>query len=324
MSGETGFFIMKNSKVIVTGGAGFIGSNLAEELARRGHQVVIIDDLSTGNPDNIQPVLQAGQVDFIEGSITDLSLMQEAFSGAEYVFHQAALPSVPRSIKEPEITNRVNITGTLSVLIAARDNAVKKFVYASSSSVYGDTPTLPKTEDMPPNPLSPYAATKLAGEYYCQVFTRIYGLKTVCLRYFNVYGPQQDSNSAYAAVIPLFIHAVLAGKSPVIFGDGEQTRDFTYVKDVVEANIQAAESQVTGIFNLGNSQKVTINELTNLIINITKKKNIKPVYEGPRPGDIVHSLADTTRAKAFGYNPRYNLEQGLKETIAFFNRAAAG
>jgi UDP-glucose 4-epimerase len=324
LSGETGIFIMNNSKVIVTGGAGFIGSNLAEELARQGHQVVIIDDLSTGNPDNIQSVLQSGQVDFIEGSITDLPLMQEAFSGADYVFHQAALPSVPRSIKEPEITNMVNITGMLNILIAARDNAVKKVVYASSSSVYGDTPALPKTEDMPPNPLSPYAVTKLTGEYYCQVFTRIYGLKTVCLRYFNVYGPRQDFNSAYAAVIPLFIYAVLAGKSPVIFGDGEQTRDFTYVKDVVEANIRAAESQVTGIFNLGNSQRVTINELTNLIIKIAKKNNIKPVYKDPRPGDIVHSLADTTRARAFGYNPRYDLEQGLKETIAFFNRAAAG
>jgi UDP-glucose 4-epimerase len=197
-------------------------------------------------------------------------------------------------------------------------------VYASSSSVYGDTPTLPKTEDMTPNPLSPYAVAKLAAEYYCQVFNNIYGLGTVCLRYFNVYGSRQDPNSPYAAVIPLFFQNALEGKSPIIFGDGEQTRDFTYVKDVVEANIQAAESQVTGIFNLGNSQRVTINELTNLIIKIAKKNNIKPIYEDPRPGDIVHSLADTTRAKTFGYNPRYDLEQGLKETIAFFNRAATG
>jgi UDP-glucose 4-epimerase len=311
---------MKKSKVIVTGGAGFIGSNLAEELARKGHQVTIIDNLSTGNRGNIQSVLQAGQVDFIEGSIADLPLMQKAFSGADYVFHQAALPSVPRSIEDPGTTDSVNITGTLNVLIAARDNAVKKLVYASSSSVYGDTPTLPKTEDMFPNPLSPYAVTKVAGEYYCQVFTRIYDLKTVCLRYFNVYGPRQDPNSAYAAVIPLFISSVLTGKSPIIFGDGEQTRDFTFVKDVVEANIQAVESKVTGVFNLGNSQRITINQLTKLIIDITKNNKVKPVYKDPRPGDIVHSLADTSKAKAFGYNPRYSLEQGLKETIESFNK----
>ena len=314
---------MKKKKVIVTGGAGFIGSNLAEELALRGHQVIIIDNLSTGNLENIQPVLPVGQVDYIEGSITNLPLMQKAFSGADYVFHQAALPSVPRSIEDPETTDSVNITGTLNVLIAARDNAVKKLVFASSSSVYGDTPTLPKTEDMPPNPLSPYAVTKITGEYYCQVFTRIYDLKTVCLRYFNVYGPRQDPKSAYAAVIPLFINAVLSGKSPVIFGDGEQTRDFTFVKDVVEANIQAAESEVTGVYNLGNSQRITISQLTKLIIDITKNNNVKPVYKDPRPGDIVHSLADTSKAKAFGYNPRYSLEQGLKETINSFNKGTA-
>ncbi len=313
---------MKKSKVIVTGGAGFIGSNLAEELAKLGHQVVIIDDLSTGNPENINPVLQAGQVEYIEGSITELPLLQKTLSGADYVFHQAAIPSVPRSIVDPENTNSVNITGTLNVLIAARDNAVKKLIFASSSSVYGDTPTLPKTEDMPPNPLSPYAVSKLTGEYYCQVFNSIFDLKTVCLRYFNVYGPRQDPNSAYAAVIPLFINTVLAGKSPVIFGDGEQTRDFTFVRDVVEANIQAAESEVTGIYNLGNTQSVTINQLTNLIIDITKNNNVKPVYKEPRPGDIVHSLADTSKAKAFGYNPRYSLEQGLKETINFYTKAA--
>ena len=313
---------MKKSKVVVTGGAGFIGSNLAEELAKQGHQVVIIDDLSTGNPENINPVLQAGQVEYIEGSITELPLLQKTLSGADYVFHQAAIPSVPRSIVDPENTNSVNITGTLNILIAARDNAVKKLVFASSSSVYGDTPTLPKTEDMPPNPLSPYAVSKLTGEYYCQVFTNIFDLKTVCLRYFNVYGPRQDPNSAYAAVIPLFINTVLAGNSPVIFGDGEQTRDFTFVRDVVEANIQAAESEVTGIYNLGNTQSVTINQLTNLIIDITKNNNIKPVYKEPRSGDIVHSLADTSKAKAFGYNPKYSLEQGLKETINFYTKAA--
>ena len=306
------------SKVVVTGGAGFIGSNLAEELVEQGNNVIIVDDLSTGKVSNINPILQNGKTDFINGNITSLPLLQEAFSGADYVFHQAAIPSVPRSVKDPEASNNANINGTLNVLIAARDNNVKKVVYASSSSVYGDTPTLPKTEDMVPNPLSPYAVTKLTGELYCQVFNDIYGLKTVCLRYFNVFGPRQDPHSAYAAVIPLFINLVLEGKSPVIFGDGEQTRDFSYVRDVVKANIQAAESQATGIYNLGSSQRITINELVNLILELAKKPDIKAVYQEPRPGDIVHSLSDISKAKAaFGYNPAYSFKQGLEETFNY-------
>ena len=306
------------SKVVVTGGSGFIGSNLAEELIKQGHYVVIIDNLSTGKESNINAIVQNRQADFINGSVTSLPLLQKAFSGVDYVFHQAAIPSVPRSVKDPKASNNANITGTLNVLIAARDNNVKKVVYASSSSVYGDTPTPPKTEDTAPNPLSPYAVTKLTGEHYCQVFNNIYDLKTVCLRYFNVFGPRQDPHSAYAAVIPLFISLVLSGKPPIIFGDGEQTRDFSYVRDVVKANIQAAESQATGIFNLGSSQRITINELVNLILDLANNRDIKPVYQEPRSGDIVHSLSDISKAKAaFGYNPEYSFKKGLEETFNY-------
>ena len=306
------------SKVVVTGGAGFIGSNLTDKLISRGYRVTIIDNLSTGKLSNLKTAIASGEAEFVGGSITNLALLRKTFSGAEYVFHQAALPSVPRSIKDPKKSHDINITGTLNVLIAARDSAVKKVVYASSSSVYGDTPTLPKVEDMSPNPLSPYAVTKLTGEYYCKVFNDIYDLKTVCLRYFNVYGPRQDPNSPYAAVIPLFLNSILAGKSPVIYGDGEQSRDFTFVGDVADANILAAESDATGIFNLGNSQRITINELVNRIIDFVGNKSVKPEYREPRPGDIVHSLADISKARAFGYNPKYNMEKGLKETLESF------
>jgi UDP-glucose 4-epimerase len=302
-------------KAIVTGGAGFIGSNLVDKLIDRNYRVVIVDNLSTGKMSNIRPALATGQAEFIKGSITNLPLLQKSFSGADYIFHQAALPSVPRSIQDPKTSHNTNSTGTLNVLIAARDNGVKKVVYASSSSVYGDTPTLPKTEDMIPNPLSPYAITKLTGEYYCKVFTSLYGLKTVCLRYFNVYGPRQDPDSPYAAVIPLFFRSVLDGIPPVIYGDGEQSRDFTFVNDVTEANIRAAQSDVTGIFNLGNSQRITINFLTDSIIRLAGKNGIKAVYKDPRPGDILHSLADFSKARSFGYDPAYDLQEGLKATL---------
>lgn len=305
------------SKVVITGGAGFIGSNLADKLIDGGYRVAIIDNLSTGSMSNIQPAIESGKAEFTRGSITNLALLRKVFSGAEYVFHQAALPSVPRSIKDPKKSHDVNITGTLNVLIAARDAGVKKVVYASSSSVYGDTPTLPKKEDMNPKPLSPYAVTKLTGEYYCDVFNNIYDLKTVCLRYFNVYGPRQDPDSPYAAVIPLFFQSAFAGESPVIFGDGEQSRDFTYVMDVAEANIQAAGSNATGVFNLGNSKRVTINELANRIIELVGNTAVKPVYRETRAGDILHSLADISKAQSFGYNPKFNLEEGLKETLRF-------
>jgi UDP-glucose 4-epimerase len=258
------------------------------------------------------------KVDFINGSVTNLPLLQEIFQGVDFIFHQAAIPSVPRSIENPLASHEVNITGTLNVLLAARDNKVKKVIYASSSSVYGDTPTLPKREDMPPNPQSPYAVTKLAGEYYCQVFHEVYGLPTVCLRYFNVYGPRQDPNSQYAAVIPRFIQKVFEGKPPIIFGDGEQTRDFTFIKDAVEANILAAKSDATGVFNIGTGERVTINHLAELTMKLIGN-DIKPIHQEPRPGDIKHSLADISQAREFGYNPGCSLEDGLAQTIRAMN-----
>ncbi len=238
-------------KVIVTGGAGFIGSHLAERLVGQGYQIVILDDLSTGKMGNIKELLNNDNVEFVQGTVTDLSLLKRLFKDAYYVFHLAAIPSVPRSVENPQASHEVNVSGTLNVLLAAGENSVKKVIYASSSSVYGDTPTLPKKEDMIPHPLSPYAVTKLAGEYYCQVFHKVYKMPTVCLRYFNVYGPRQDPNSQYAAVIPRFIKRDSEGSPPIIFGDGEQTRDFTFIKDAVEANILAAESDACGVFNVG-------------------------------------------------------------------------
>jgi UDP-glucose 4-epimerase len=303
------------SRVIVTGGAGFIGSHIVEELAKRDTRVIIIDNLSTGKMSNLESIRGRKNIEFIEGIIMDLTLLRRLFSGADYVLHQAAMPSVPRSIKNPRTSHDANATGTLNVLIAARDKGVKRVVYASSSSVYGDTPTLPKVEDMTPNPQSPYAVAKLTGEYYCRVFNKIYGLDTVCLRYFNVYGPRQDPDSPYAAVIPLFFRHALEGKPPVIFGDGEQSRDFTFVKDVAEANVQAAESNATGVFNLGNGRRVTINRLAQLIIRLAGNKSVRPVYHDPRPGDVKHSLADIKKAETFGYHPKYSLEEGLKEVV---------
>jgi UDP-glucose 4-epimerase len=310
---------MNSRAVVVTGGAGFIGSHLAEELARRCYSVIILDDLSTGKLENISHILRPAnqQTEFIHGSITELPLLTKLFRGVDYVFHLAAMPSVPRSIENPRASHDANITGTLNVLLAARDAGVKKVVYASSSSVYGDTPTLPKREDMPPNPQSPYAVTKLAGEYYCQVFRQVYGLPTVCLRYFNVYGPRQDPNSQYAAVIPRFVHRAVNSKPPVIFGDGEQTRDFTFVKDTVEATILAAETDATGVCNIGRGERISINRLAELVIKLVGN-SVEPAHEEPRPGDIKHSLADISRARQFGYNPRYDLEEGLRQTILDF------
>jgi len=301
-------------KVIVTGGAGFIGSHLAELLLSRGYHVIIIDDLSTGKIVNIEPLLKSMRVEFIQGSILDLHLLQESFRGVDFVFHQAALSSVPRSVEDPLSSNKVNITGTVNVLLAARDNNVKKVIYASSSSVYGDTPTLPKREDMISYPQSPYALTKLVGEYYCYIFHQIYDLPTICLRYFNVYGPRQDSDSQYAAVIPIFIARLSQDKPPIIYGDGGRTRDFTFVKDVIQANIIGAESDASGVFNIGRGEKNTINGLAKTITRILGK-DLKPEYQPPRPGDVKHSLADISRARAIGYEPQYSLDNGLRETI---------
>lgn len=301
-------------KVVVTGGAGFIGSHLAEELQGRGYYVVIIDDLSTGKRDNIDHFLKKSSVEFVPGSIINLPQLQKLFKDAHYVFHQAALARVPFSIDNPLSANEVNITGTLNVLLAARDNKVKKVVFASSSSVYGDTPVLPQHEDLMANPLSPYALTKLAGEYYCTIFRKIYGLATVCLRYFNVYGPGQSPHSQHAMVIPAFIDRVARNLPPVIHGDGEQSRDFTFIQDVVSANILAAKSTAEGIYNIGSGRSITINQLVEKIIKLMQK-DLKPVHEKGRLGDVKHALADITRAKSFGYEPGWNLEDGLKETI---------
>ena len=311
---------MKNKKIVVTGGAGFIGSNLARYLANENNHVVVIDNLSTGHLENIQDLIAAEKVEFIKGSITELNVLQDVFKGFDYVFHEAALPSVPRSIKEPLLTNQVNISGTLNVLVVAKEAGVKKVIYASSSSVYGDTPTLPKKESMTPNPLSPYAVSKLAGEYYCQVFTCVYGLPTVALRYFNVYGPYQDPASEYAAVIPKFVTRVLNHLNIVMYGDGQQTRDFTYVSDVVRANILAAESEISGVFNMAGGKRVTLNDLAQTIMMLCKNK-VDIIYDDVRPGDIKHSLADISKAKkGFGYVPEYDINEGLKETIKWFQK----
>ena len=306
---------MKNKVVVVTGGVGFIGSNLVEELTK-DNEVIVIDDLSTGKRENIDE----SKVEFVQGSITDLELLKKVFEDVDYVFHQAAIPSVQRSVENPLATNEVNVKGTLNVLIAAKVNGVKKVIYASSSSVYGDTPELPKREDMSPNPLSPYAVSKLTGEYYCNAFSEVYDLKTVCLRYFNVFGPKQNPSSEYAAVIPKFITRVMRKQPPIIYGDGNQTRDFTFVKDVVRANILAMERDAKGIFNVAYGKRTSINELASKIME-TVSLEMEPVHDKPRPGDIRHSLADISLAKdKLGYKPKYSLEEGLEETIKWFQK----
>lgn len=309
---------MKNQRVLVTGGAGFIGSNLAEELAKE-NEVVILDNLSAGRIENIKELLKKDNVSFIHGSIIDLDLLQKSFKDIDYVFHLASLASVPGSIENPVSSNNVNINGTLNVLIAARDNQTKKVTFSSSCAVYGDAAITPIAENTVLNPTSPYAVTKLTGEYYCRVFAELYNLPAVSLRYFNVYGPRQNPDSEYAAVIPKFINKIMNGRPPIIYGDGLQTRDFVFVKDVVRANIMAAESRETGVFNIGYGASTTIAELASTIIE-SLDKDIEPLHEEPRDGDIRHSFADISKAKrAIGYEPIYSLEEGLKETIRWFN-----
>lgn len=305
--------------VLVTGGAGFIGSNLAETLLEKRFDVRILDDLSTGRKKNLENLQEKAEV--IQGSITDMETVKKAVEGVDCIFHQAALASVPRSIEKPMETAQVNITGTLNILLAARDAGVRRVVFASSSSIYGDAPTLPKKEDMPPCPQSPYALTKYAGERYMQLFHSLYGLETVSLRYFNVFGPRQDPQSQYAAVIPKFITAILSGKKPTIDGDGEQTRDFTYIKDAVEANILAMESKkgLGEVFNIAGGKRITINELKSLICEVAGKET-EAVHGPPRPGDVRHSLADISKARELlGFEPRYTLKKGLEETIRWFS-----
>lgn len=304
---------IKNKKVVVTGGLGFIGSHIVEELYQN-NEVIIVDNESTGKMENISQFMDTVTVKL--GDINTINL-NEIFNGCDYVLHQAALPSVPRSIRDPIRSNEANITGTLKVLKAANDAGVKKVVFASSSSVYGDTPKLPKVETMPINPKSPYAITKATGELYCKVFEEIYELKTTALRYFNVFGPRQDPNSQYAAVIPKFITSIMKGESPTVYGDGTQSRDFTFVKNVVNANILAAESKETGNFNIACGRRIILNDLISMI-NELLGKDIEPEYVDPRPGDIKHSLADINTAKLFGYNPKDQFRTELNETIEFF------
>ncbi|HUL37671.1 MAG TPA: SDR family oxidoreductase [Thermodesulfobacteriota bacterium] len=310
------------SKILVTGGAGFIGSNLAEALLRRGHFVRVLDDFSTGRRENLIFDKRYPSLGIMEGDIREAATCQEAVKGMEYVFHQAALPSVQRSVEDPATSNAVNVGGTLNILLAARGEGVKRVIYASSSSVYGDTPTLPKHEEMPSHPLSPYALQKNIGEQYCQLFHQLYGLETVSLRYFNIFGPKQDPNSIYSAVIPKFIDALIQGRPPIIFGDGEQSRDFTYVENVVQANLLAmsAEHLHGEAINIACGQRTSLNQLLDILKGILRSKQ-SPVYEEPRKGDVRHSLADIRKGKEImNYEPTVGIEVGLKKTVEFFQR----
>jgi nucleoside-diphosphate-sugar epimerase len=303
---------------LITGGAGFIGSHLVEWLVSNDHRVRVIDNLSTGNRRNIESFLE--EIEFIECDIRNLDLVTEAMEGVDYVLHQAAVPSVPRSVKDPLTSNSANVEGTLNVLLAARDANVKRVVYASSSSVYGDTPVLPKHEDMKQAPRSPYAVSKLAGELYCQAFYHTYGLETVALRYFNVFGPRQDPKSQYAAVVPKFISALLQNNPPTVFGHGEQSRDFTYVQNVVEANLLAAKApNVAGeVVNIACGERLTINELARMLAEIIGV-NTDPEHTPPRAGDVLHSLADISKAtKLLGYRGEIHIHDGLKQTVEWY------
>ena len=306
------------SKVLVTGGAGFIGSNLAEELIRQGARVSIIDNLTTGFRENLEDI--KGDFDFIEGDINDDSALSKAIDDAEIVFHEAALPSVPRSVEDPVETHRVCVDGTFNLLNKAKNVGVKRFIYAASSSAYGDQPTLPKVETMLPDPLSPYAAAKLTGEYYCRVFNNVYGLETISLRYFNVFGPKQNPASMYSGVISRFIDALLTGKTPVIYGDGEQSRDFTYISNVVNANINAAQTNLGfgETINVANGERITLNQLLKFLETITNT-DVAADYQPPRSGDVKHSQADNRRAvECLDYSVAVGLEEGLRETIKWW------
>ncbi|MGQ9583879.1 MAG: SDR family oxidoreductase [Anaerolineae bacterium] len=308
---------------LVTGGAGFIGSHLVETLVARGEKVRVLDNFSTGKRANLAPFL--GRIELLEGDLADLPTVRRAMEGVTWVLHQGALPSVPRSIEDPLTTHQSNATGTLNVLLAAREAGVCKVVYASSSAVYGDSPELPKHEGMIPCPLSPYGVTKLLGEHYCQVFTHLYGLPTVSLRYFNVFGPRQDPTSQYAAVIPRFIEAVLQGQSPTVYGDGLQSRDFTYVGDVVAANLAAVRRETVGapILNVACGRRHTLLELLAHLGNILGVE-VAPIFEPPRPGDIRHSQASVGRLESvLGFCPQTSLEEGLRQTVAWFQKQMA-
>jgi UDP-glucose 4-epimerase len=305
---------------LITGIAGFIGSSLARAVLAQGDKVRGIDNLSTGKAENIAEIL--GRIDFREADLLDMQAVQSASTGADYVLHQAAIPSVPKSVLDPLGSNRANVDATVNLLVAARDVKVKRVVYAASSSVYGDTPTLPKHEDMPPNPISPYAVAKLAGEYYMTSFYRCYGLETVCLRYFNIFGPRQDPSSPYSGVLAKFITQMLKGEQPTIFGDGTQSRDFTYVDNAVEANLLAckapAKQVAGGVFNIATGQRADLNQTFRLLKTLIGYPG-EVKYAPERAGDVKHSLADISRAEKFlGYQPKVAFEDGMSRTIEWY------
>jgi nucleoside-diphosphate-sugar epimerase len=305
-------------RYLVTGGAGFIGSNIVGELVRRGHEVAVLDDLSGGKESNVADV--RGKIDLRIGSITDLADVQSACHGADYVIHLAARTSVPRSVQNPLETNHINIDGTLNVLVAARDAKVRRLVYAASSSAYGETPALPKTEAMQPDPISPYGITKYVGELYARVFGRVYGLENVSIRYFNVFGPRQDPTSQYSGVLSRFMLAVIEGHPPVVYGDGEQSRDFTFIENIVDQTLRACEvpSASGMVFNGGTGARITLNQVLKLLEKITGKK-IQAKYDPPRTGDIRDSQADVSLArKVLGYEPRVHFEEGLQRTWQWY------
>ncbi len=310
-------------RYLVTGGAGFIGSNTVDELVRRGHSVVVLDDLSAGKEDNLADV--RNKITFIKGSITDIEVIRKAIYEADYVIHLAARTSVPLSMKDPVETNRINIDGTLNVLVAARDAKVKRIVFAASSSAYGETPTLPKVETMAPMPISPYGVTKYVGELYAQTFGRCYGLENVCLRYFNIFGPRQDPSSPYSGVLAKFCTAFLDESEPVIFGDGTQSRDFTYVDNAVQANLLACEApNASGkVFNVGTGQRITLNDVVQTL-GRKSGKPIAPRYEPARDGDIRDSQADITRAREYlAYEPLVQFDEGLERTFEWYRVSQA-
>jgi nucleoside-diphosphate-sugar epimerase len=303
---------------LVTGGAGFIGSNLVDELLRRGHRVRALDNLSTGRVENLAAA--RNQIDFFDADICHLETIRPCFAGVDYVLHLAALPSVPRSVADPLSANKVNIEGTLNVLLAARDANVKRVVFAASSAAYGDNPTLPRVESHEPRPMSPYALTKVAGEYYCQIFTRLYGLEAVALRYFNIFGPRQNPHSQYTGVLSKFITAYIQGTTPIIFGDGEQSRDFTYIDNVVDATLRAcmAPDAPGRVINVGVGGRFTLNQTITLLNEIFGKQ-VKPRYDPPRRGDVLHSQADISLARqVLGYEPKVPYEQGLRKTVEWY------
>jgi nucleoside-diphosphate-sugar epimerase len=313
------------SKVLVTGGAGFIGSNLAEELINQGAKVSVIDNLITGFKENLEEI--KGDFDFINGDINDDAKLKRALEGVEIVFHQAALPSVPRSVENPAETHQACVNGTFNLLLKSKESGVRRVVYAASSSAYGNQKTLPKVETMLPMPLSPYAGAKLMGEYYCQVFSQTYNLETVCLRYFNVFGPRQNPSSQYSGVISRFIDALMSNETPIIYGDGEQSRDFTFIANVVNANIQASSTTkgVGKIINVANGERITLNQLLDVLKEITGKTNAQAEYLPERVGDVKHSQADNNLAKEYlQYEKVFDLHEGLQRTISWWKNSRFG